>query len=72
MPAVTGCSPFNPWPGSRYQVSDDATILQFVDAVKQAGPEIKTTVRWPRGRDIRAACGQLHTAAKTLDRSVVL
>jgi hypothetical protein len=46
LPTIYGCSP-------------DERIERFRTAVGRAG--IKATIRWPRGRDIMAACGQLKT-----------
>lgn len=49
--------PFNPWPGSQYVCSSNNTIYKFCQLV---GEHLPVTIRWPRGRDIMAACGQLH------------
>ncbi len=49
--------PFNPFPHTNYQRSDDATIDRFRDILMQAG--LNTTIRRTRGDDIDAACGQL-------------
>lgn len=49
--------PFNPFPHTPYQRSDEATINRFRDILMQAG--LNTTVRRTRGDDIDAACGQL-------------
>lgn len=61
--------PFNPWTGSPYECSSDATIIGFAKALSDRG--LVTTVRWPRGRDISAACGQLRTAAAVSARQAV-
>ncbi len=49
--------PFNPFPGTRYERSDRATIDRFRDMLMQAG--LQTVTRKTRGEDIDAACGQL-------------
>lgn len=49
--------PFNPFPHTDYQRSDDATIFRFRDILMKAG--LNTTIRRTRGDDIDAACGQL-------------
>jgi 23S rRNA (adenine2503-C2)-methyltransferase len=62
LPAKVNLIPFNPWPGSDYQCSDDARIRRFSEIVFEAG--ISAPIRRPRGRDIMAACGQLKSAAE--------
>lgn len=49
--------PFNPWPGAPYACSPDDIIQKFAETLRSAG--VPVTIRWPRGRDISAACGQL-------------
>jgi 23S rRNA (adenine2503-C2)-methyltransferase len=49
--------PFNPFPGTRYERPDDATIRAFQKLLNQAG--MIAPVRRTRGDDIDAACGQL-------------
>lgn len=49
--------PHNPFPGSPYAAPSRAATLRFQDRVKAQG--VKSIVRWPRGRDIAGACGQL-------------
>jgi len=51
--------PFNPWPGTPYECSSDEAILSFAKELRTRG--VHATVRWPRGRDILAACGQLRS-----------
>lgn len=59
--------PFNPWEGSSYISSKPEHIILFAQELTKLG--IPTTIRWPRGRDIQGACGQLaikhQTAAAT-------
>jgi 23S rRNA (adenine2503-C2)-methyltransferase len=52
--------PFNDWPGSDFHRPPLARILAFQSILLEAG--ITTTVRWSRGEDIGAACGQLKEA----------
>jgi 23S rRNA (adenine2503-C2)-methyltransferase len=59
IPSKVNLIPFNPWPGSAYECSDDARIQRFADIINRAG--YVSTVRTPRGRDILAACGQLKS-----------
>jgi 23S rRNA (adenine2503-C2)-methyltransferase len=59
FPSLVNIIPFNPWPGSQYQCSSHDQIVRFAKAVEDAG--INAPIRWPRGRDILAACGQLKT-----------
>ena len=49
--------PHNPFPGSRYRAPSRAATLRFQQQVKSRGA--KSIVRWPRGADVAAACGQL-------------
>ncbi len=59
IPAKINLIPFNPWPGTRYECSDWATIEAFADVLNRAG--YSSPIRTPRGRDILAACGQLRS-----------
>ena len=67
IPAKINLIPFNPWPGTQYVCSDEATIQQFADVVNRAG--YVSPVRTPRGRDILAACGQLRSESVNLKAS---
>ncbi|MDW8425774.1 MAG: 23S rRNA (adenine(2503)-C(2))-methyltransferase RlmN [Meiothermus sp.] len=49
--------PWNPWEGAPHQGTPKAQILKFATTLKQQG--IPTSVRWSRGQDVGAACGQL-------------
>jgi 23S rRNA (adenine2503-C2)-methyltransferase len=49
--------PFNDWEGSEFRRPPLSTILAFQSVLLGAG--IPTTVRWSKGEDIGAACGQL-------------
>jgi 23S rRNA (adenine2503-C2)-methyltransferase len=57
VPSKVNLIPFNPFPHTPYNRSDDDTIERFADTLIRAG--IITTVRRTRGDDIDAACGQL-------------
>ena len=59
MPSIINLIPFNPWPGSQYECSDEAQIKKFADIILKAG--YPSPVRTPRGQDIMAACGQLKS-----------
>ncbi len=50
--------PFNDWEGSGFRRPPLARILAFQSILLDAG--ITTTVRWSKGEDIGAACGQLR------------
>jgi len=50
--------PLNPTPGSRWSGTPPAGIAAFSAALRAAG--VPVTVRNTRGREIDAACGQLH------------
>jgi 23S rRNA (adenine2503-C2)-methyltransferase len=52
--------PFNDWEGARFQRPPLARILAFQSTLLDAG--VTTTVRWSKGEDIGAACGQLGEA----------
>lgn len=57
LPGKVNLIPFNPFPGTQYQRSDEATIRAFQTILLDAG--VQTMVRRTRGEDIDAACGQL-------------
>jgi 23S rRNA (adenine2503-C2)-methyltransferase len=50
--------PLNPTPGSRWSGTDAAGVRAFASTIERAG--VPVTVRDTRGREIEAACGQLH------------
>ncbi|ACK51877.1 radical SAM enzyme, Cfr family [Methylocella silvestris BL2] len=70
IPAKINLIPFNPWPGTAYECSDDAVIEKFSDIVFNAG--YASPVRTPRGRDILAACGQLKSETEKLRARALL
>jgi 23S rRNA (adenine2503-C2)-methyltransferase len=62
IPAKVNLIPFNPWPGSRYEPSTRTRLARFADIVNDAG--FASPIRTPRGQDILAACGQLHSGTQ--------
>jgi 23S rRNA (adenine2503-C2)-methyltransferase len=50
--------PLNPTPGSRWSGTPPARVAAFAAVLEAAG--VATTIRDTRGREIEAACGQLH------------
>ena len=50
--------PLNPTPGSRWSGTPPAGIAAFAGVLRAA--RVPVTVRDTRGREIEAACGQLH------------
>ncbi|MBT8339056.1 MAG: 23S rRNA (adenine(2503)-C(2))-methyltransferase RlmN [Desulfatitalea sp.] len=50
--------PFNPYPGSRFQRPDEASIQAFQAVLIQK--HFTSVVRYSKGEDIMAACGQLR------------
>ena len=65
VPSKLNLIPFNPFPGTEFERSDEESIRAFQKLVLDAG--VMTTVRRTRGDDIDAACGQL--VGKVLDRT---
>jgi len=70
IPAKVNLIPFNPWPGAPYECSEEAQIVNFAKVVNDAG--YSSPVRWPRGRDIMAACGQLKSDSVKKSRADLL
>ncbi|KAF9971606.1 hypothetical protein BGZ73_005430 [Actinomortierella ambigua] len=60
IPSHVNLIPFNPWPGSQYKSSPRDHIVGFSRIVEELG--VPTTIRWPRGKDVLAACGQLRSS----------
>jgi 23S rRNA (adenine2503-C2)-methyltransferase len=58
LKAKVNLIPFNDWEGARFRRPPLARILSFQSILLDAG--ITTTVRWSKGEDIGAACGQLR------------
>lgn len=57
IPARINVIPFNGNAGSGFRAPSDAQTVAFQKAAAASG--IRTLVRWPKGREIDAACGQL-------------
>jgi 23S rRNA (adenine2503-C2)-methyltransferase len=60
VPAKVNLIPFNDWEGAEFRRPPLAQILAFQAVLLEAG--VTTTVRWSKGEDIGAACGQLREA----------
>lgn len=67
IPSKVNLIPFNPWPGTEYEVSDPETIQTFADLVNRAG--YASPIRKTRGQDILAACGQLKSESEKIRAS---
>ncbi len=65
VPAKVNLIPFNPFPTTCYQRSEESRIDRFFEILNRAG--IVTITRRTRGDDIDAACGQL--AGRFQDRT---
>uniref|UniRef100_A0A7S2TSY3 Radical SAM core domain-containing protein n=1 Tax=Lotharella oceanica TaxID=641309 RepID=A0A7S2TSY3_9EUKA len=58
--------PFNPWPGSSFSTSSNNRVHAFHRVLDEKNdPMVRCAVRWPKGRDIGAACGQLATSLQS-------
>ena len=57
LPAHVNLIPHNAFPGSPLRPPSDERVLAFQRRLQEAG--VRCLVRWPRGRQIAAACGQL-------------
>ena len=64
IPCKFNLIPFNPWPGTTYECSDEDVIQAFAQILWDAG--FTAPIRTPRGRDILAACGQLKTDSEKI------
>ena len=67
IPSKINLIPFNPWPGTSHQCSDDEAVDKFAQIIMRAG--YASPIRTPRGRDILAACGQLKSDSVRLRAS---
>lgn len=65
LSAKVNLIPFNPFPGTDYQTTPWAQVLDFQNRLMASG--LQTNVRRTRGDDIDAACGQL--AGDVADRT---
>jgi 23S rRNA (adenine2503-C2)-methyltransferase len=57
LPAHVNLIPHNAFEGNPLQPPSEARVLAFQRLVHQGG--VRCLVRWPRGREVAAACGQL-------------
>jgi 23S rRNA (adenine2503-C2)-methyltransferase len=57
LPARVNLIPYNPYPGTTLRTPPHQRIVSFHHRVVAQGQ--LCLVRWPRGREIAAACGQL-------------
>ena len=61
VPSRVNLIPYNPYPGTSLRTPSEARVAGFHERVVQQGQ--LCLVRWPRGREIAAACGQLARSA---------
>ena len=59
IPSKINLIPFNEWPCSPYECSEEDSIDNFAEIIMKAG--YASPIRTPRGRDVMAACGQLKS-----------
>ena len=59
IPSKINLIPFNEWPCSPYECSEEDSINNFAKIIMKAG--YASPIRTPRGRDVMAACGQLKS-----------
>ncbi len=57
LPAHVNLIPHNPFDGNGFQPPSADRVLAFQRQVHEGG--VRCLVRWPRGREVAAACGQL-------------
>jgi 23S rRNA (adenine2503-C2)-methyltransferase len=62
VPARINLIPHNPFPGNELRAPSPARLLAFQARV--VAQRRLCLVRWPRGREIAAACGQLMLAER--------
>jgi len=60
IPSRVNLIPYNPYPGTPLKTPPHERVLRFHERVVKQG--LLCLVRWPRGREIAAACGQLVLA----------
>ena len=59
IPSKINLIPFNEWPCSPYECSEEDSINSFAKIIMKAG--YASPIRTPRGRAVMAACGQLKS-----------
>jgi 23S rRNA (adenine2503-C2)-methyltransferase len=57
IPSRVNLIPYNPYPGTGLRTPSEEQVRRFHQRVVDQG--VLCLVRWPRGREIAAACGQL-------------
>ncbi len=57
IPSRVNLIPYNPYPGTGLDTPSEARVRAFHARLVEKG--LLTLIRWPRGREIAAACGQL-------------
>ena len=57
IPSRVNLIPYNPYPGTGLETPSEARVRAFHERLVKQG--MLTLIRWPRGREIAAACGQL-------------
>jgi 23S rRNA (adenine2503-C2)-methyltransferase len=62
LPAHVNLIPHNAFEGSSLRPPSEERVLAFQRRVQEGG--VRCLVRWPRGRQIAAACGQLARSGK--------
>jgi len=65
LPAHVNLIPHNPWAGNPCRPSPPERVLGFQAVLRSAG--VRCLIRWPRGREISAACGQLALLGQSQD-----
>lgn len=66
IPVKVNLIPYNPNAGLGFTTPTEATIQRWQREIMRHG--VETTVRWSKGKDIDAACGQLVTESKRQGR----
>ncbi len=56
--------PYNPVPYFNWRSPEEEEVEEFFQKLKEALRKITITVRWSKGRDVSAACGQLILSHK--------
>ena len=59
--------PFNPFPGSPFRPPEPAEVVRVGAALREA--DVAVSIRWPRGRSVVGACGQLALREPRAPRS---
>lgn len=67
LPAHVNLIPHNAFPGSAFEPPEPKRVLEFQTIVHDGG--VRCLIRWPRGREVAAACGQLALRSATTSRA---